>query len=222
MLVRETDSNIREVLTDVARRMYSSGMVSAYEGNISARTGDTVLITPTGICKGLLEPDMLVEVDLEGRQVKENGIFRASSETRLHTAIYKERPEIRSVCHTHAPYSTAFAIMNEPIVSDAYPEVRVLYDEIPVAGYGRPGSDDVWINALDIMKDHHIFLLANHGPVSVGTSVWDAFLRMESCESIARVLYIARTMGKEKELPSEEIEALREQYKRKFSPLIRP
>ncbi|MBR3843739.1 MAG: class II aldolase/adducin family protein [Christensenellaceae bacterium] len=222
MLVRETAENAAEVLADVARRMYQSGMVSAYEGNISVRIGDRVLITPSGICKGLLDPDMLVEVDLEGRQTKENGIFRASTETRLHTAIYQKRPEIRSVCHTHAPFSTAFAVLNQPITSNAYPEARTLYDEIPVAKYGRPNTDDIWQDVMRLIPENNILLLANHGPVSVGTTIWDAYLRMESCESIAKVLYYARQMGKEADLPAEEIEALQALYHRKFAPNVNP
>lgn len=222
MLIKETDLNAAEVLSDIANRMYNSGMVSAYEGNVSVRIGERVLITPTGICKGLMSPDMLVECDLEGRQTKENGIFRLSSETRLHTALYKARPNIRAICHTHAPFSTAFAILGKAITSDAYPEARTLYDEIPVAAYGRPGTDDIWKEAVELIQDNNIILLANHGPVAVGTSIWDAYLRMESCESIAKVLYYARSMGKEASLPKEEIEALREIHKNKFAPNVNP
>ena len=222
MLIKETDENVREVLADVARRMYNSGMVSAYEGNISVRVSDRVIITPSGICKGLLDPDMLIETDLYGNELSAPEGLRASSETKLHCAIYRTRPEIRSVCHTHATFSTAFAVIGKPIKTDAYPEMRTLYDYIPVAEYGRPSTDDIWKDVVRLIKDYHIVLMANHGPVSVGTSIWDAYLRMESCESIAKVLYYARQMGKEAYLPQEEIKALQKVYSERFSPKVKP
>lgn len=191
MLVNETDANAAEVLADVARRIYDTHMVSAFEGNLSVRIGDHILITPSGICKGLLDPDMLVETDLYGRETHPGGRFRASSEVRLHAAIYRTRSDVRSVCHTHSPYATAFAIRRRPLSTDQYPEVKTLYGEIPVAAFGTPGTDEIWQDVVRLIPDYNIVLMANHGPVSVGSSIWEAFLRMESCESIARVLYLA-------------------------------
>ncbi len=222
MLIKETEANAKEVLADVAARMYNSGMVSAYEGNISVRIGDRVIITPSGICKALLDADMLVETDLYGNELFAPDGLYASSETKLHCAIYRTRPEIKSVCHTHATFSTAFAVINKPIKTDAYPEMRTLYDYIPVAKYGRPSTDDIWQDVVRLIKDYHIVLMANHGPVSVGTTIWDAYLRMESCESIAKVLYYARQMGREAYLPKEEIKALQKVYSEKFSPKVKP
>lgn len=95
---------LRRKICQAARQIAQAGYVAANDGNLSARCSDGgVLITPSGVYKGDLEEDMLLEVDLEGRVL--SGTGRPSSESPMHLALYRTRPEVGGVVHTHAPYS---------------------------------------------------------------------------------------------------------------------
>ena len=115
-----------------AKLLYARNMVNAYEGNVSVRLGQTLLITPTAVCKEELEPEDLVEVDLEtGETVWAKPGRAASSELKLHLTVYRTRPDVGGVAHAHPHFATAYAIRGAAIETRAYPELMVLYDRIP-------------------------------------------------------------------------------------------
>ena len=211
----------RSEVLRAARFLYDRRMVNAFEGNVSLRTGDTLLITPSQVCKGELTEDDLVEVDIAtGETVRAKPGRIPSSEVKVHLTVYRTRPDIRSVCHAHPPAATAFALRGEAIETCGYPELIVLFGKVPVARYGRPSTWAVCDGIPDILKDYDCFLLENHGLVTCGPTAMDAAWRLESIESIAEVLSRARMMGGEKPLPPGEVEAINRTRLEKRNPSL--
>ena len=196
-----------------AKLLYSRFMVNAYEGNVSVRLGDSILVTPSAVCKEELEADDLVEVDIAtGETLYAKSGRVPSSETKMHLCIYKSRADVMGVAHAHPPFATAYAVAGKPIETRAYPEMRVLYDRIPLCRYGRPGTDDVNVDIPEVINTHDVFLLSNHGLVAAGPSAMTAAYRLEGVESIAKVLTLTHLHGGESALPRAELDALRDIY----------
>ncbi|MDO4573537.1 MAG: class II aldolase/adducin family protein [Clostridia bacterium] len=197
--------NVKADVLKAAKLLYARQLVNAYEGNVSARAGDSLFITPSQVCKEELEADDLVEVDIpSGETVWARPGRRASSECKMHLCCYRARPDIRGVAHAHPPYATAFAIRRRPIETMGYPEMMLLFGRVPVCRYGRPSTEAVCDEIPAVLVDYEAFLLANHGLCTVGASAMEAAYRLESIESIARVLTIARQDGGEWALPEAE------------------
>ncbi|MDO8686284.1 MAG: class II aldolase/adducin family protein [Clostridiales bacterium] len=203
---------IRSNIVEVSKLLYSKNLATAFEGNISVIEDDKIYITPSAICKGFLTEDMLVVMDLEGNVLE--GKYKPSSETKMHLAAYRNRPDIKSVIHAHPPYATAFAVANKPIETKAYPEMILLFEKIPLAAYGTPSTDEIYYCIDQYVKDYDIILLANHGVIAFGSNVYDAFFKLESAEGIAKVLILAGQLGGEKELPQNKLEELYELRKK--------
>ena len=203
--------NYRDIL-DLSKIIYDKGMVNAFEGNLSVRTGEGLLITPSQTCKGFLKEDMLVETDMQGKVTKGNR--KPSSEILLHLEAYSIRKDIHAVIHAHSPYATAFAVANKPIETKAYPEMIVLFGEIPLVKYGTPSTPDICADLKNHLHDHDVVLLANHGIVAIGKDL--NFFKLESAESIAKVLLLSHMLGGEFELPPDEVCKLHEMGKKGF------
>ncbi len=199
---------IKREIIEVSQLLYSKNMVTAYEGNVSYCDSGKVYITPSAVCKGFLTEDMLVAMDMEGNILE--GTYKASSEYKMHLDIYRSRTDIRAVVHAHPPYATAFAVANQPIETNAYPEMIVLYDKIPLAAYGTPSTDEVYCGIHEYIKEYDVILLANHGLVAFGEDVYDAFFKLESVEGIAKVLTLTKLIGGEKALPQNKLYELYE------------
>jgi len=207
-------NSIRSEIVRIAKIMYEKNMVNALEGNVSVKDGDQIYITPTSVCKGYLEEDMLVIVNESGEIIE--GIYKPTSEMRLHLACYKLRPDISSVVHTHSPYATAYAIANKPIKTSAYPEMIIAFDQIPVLAYGTPSTDEVHAELSKYIDKIDVFLISRHGIVSVGHDLNDAFFKIEAAESIAKTLSIANSLGGEAALSKSQIDVLYQMRKKNF------
>jgi len=204
-----TDNEIRTQIVEIADALYKKGMVNSYEGNVSYNDNGRVYITPSQVCKGYLKNEMIVVVDMDGNVIEANEGYNVSSEVKMHLACYKLRKEIRAVVHTHSPYATAYAVANKPVTTKAYPEMLIVFGQIPLAKYGTPSTDDIHAGFADIINDDYdVFLIANHGIISIGGDLFDAFFRIEAAENIAKVLTITKQLGGEKELPEDELELL--------------
>jgi len=218
-MTHDFDTKARQVLA-AAKLLYERNMVNAYEGNVSVRLGDSLLITPSQVCKAELTPQDLVEVDIAtGETVIANNGRAASSEAKMHICCYLARPDIQGIAHAHPPAATAFALCGLPIETGAYPEMMILYGKVPICRYGRPGTQAVCDDIPGVLSDYDTFLLANHGLTAVGASPIEAAYRLEAIESIARVLLNVRALGPEATLSKREIielEALRVQKRREY------
>ncbi len=195
----------RESICAIGKRMYEKGFVASNDGNISVRVGENALwMTPTGVSKGSLTPDMLIKLDLDGNQLA--GTRKKSSEAAMHLRIYRENPALRAVTHAHAPFSTAFAVAGLPLdCPRIYPEALVQLGEIPLAPFAVPGTQEVPDSVAPFCGSCKGVLLANHGPVTWGTSPEEAFNRLEALENFARItLYAKFILGRTREISAEQ------------------
>ncbi|MBK8946890.1 MAG: class II aldolase/adducin family protein [Ignavibacteriae bacterium] len=201
---------LKKQIVEVGKRMYDRGYVASNDGNISAKVDDEkVVITPTGVSKGFLTPDMMVVVDMNGKTL--NGNKKASSEVFMHLQVYKDRPDVRSVCHSHPPYATGFAVAGIPLDKCVLPEVIIALGNIPIVEYGTPGTDEFYKPVVPLLKDYDAFLLANHGALTVGKDVLNAYHKMETLEHFAHIAFVAQQVGSIKTLNKDQVKKLTDQ-----------
>ncbi|MCL6613336.1 MAG: class II aldolase/adducin family protein [Firmicutes bacterium] len=204
-----SEYQLRRDIVEVGRRLWIRGYVAANDGNISVRLGpDDFLCTPTGVSKGFMTPEMLIRVD--GRGAVKAGDLKPSSEIKMHLAVYRDRPDVAAVVHAHPPISTAFAVAGVPLSKCILPEVILTLGRIPLAAYGTPSTDEIPRAIAEYLKDHNAFLLENHGALTLGADVFQAYYRMETMEHFAAISLAARQLGGERELPPERIGQLME------------
>ena len=198
------DYEIKKSIVDVAHMMSDRGLVGTYEGNISVKDGNKVYLTPSGQSKELLTEGKIIVTDLDGKVLE--GQLTPTSETPMHTTVYKIRPDVKSVVHCHAPFCTAYAQANIPIESKISPEFMILFGKVPVIPYGTPGTLDIIKGIDEYLKDYDVVLLANHGVLAVGSSPLEAFSKTLSLEMLLRTEFIRKTIAGDKntDLPEAE------------------
>jgi L-fuculose-phosphate aldolase len=185
----------RELMCEIGRRIYNKGFAAANDGNISYKLAeDRVLCTPTRVSKGFMKPDDLCIVDLDGKQI--SGKRKRSSEILLHLTIMRARADVRSVVHCHPPHATAFAVAREPIPKCVLPEIEVFLGEVAISPYETPGGQKFADTVLPYVKDTETILLANHGTVTYGTDLEDAYFKTEIIDSYCRILLLAKQLGR--------------------------
>lgn len=190
---------LRSEMCDLGRRLWQRGLVGACEGNLSCRLDeDRLLCTPSGVSKGHLKPNDLVVVDREGRPL---GKGKPSSELDLHLTIYRHRPDCRAVVHAHPPIATGFALAHMEIPDNLLPEAAMVLGPVALVPFGMPGTPELGRAITPYLADHKTFLLAHHGAVALGSSLFDAYARMETLERIAHAVLVARLLDGPKSLP---------------------
>ena len=199
--------HLAQAVLQVGRLMYERQYIVATEGNISVRLNDDhILATPSGLCKGLLDESDLVVIDTSGRVVR--GHRRVSSEIKMHLAVYAERPDVRAVVHAHPPYAIACMLAGISFDRPVLAEQVVFMGRVPVAPYARPSTEAVPESIRPFIRQTDFVLLDNHGSLTVGTTVWDAYYKLEMLENAARMYYLASCQGPVRELPPEEVPEL--------------
>ena len=198
------------------RRLYESGMINMFEGNISVRAGDVILMTPSQMEKEKITPAMITEMDIDGNVLNEPEV-KASSEYKLHLAVYRLRDDIRAVVHTHSTYATACAVSGIPVAGNMAEIFMFFGGEIPVCTYGAPGSEAIYADfpRYFVDEDRDAVLLANHGVVTAGRTLAEAYSKTEAAEKIAKINAIVRESGSELVLPEEEREKLLDFYRKR-------
>ena len=186
----KNEAGARREICRIGALLYQREYVAACDGNVSVRLApDLVLCTPTSVCKGMMEPDELVLVDMQGRQ--KQGKRRPSSELEMHLLFYRLRPDITAVVHAHPPTATGFAAaglcLEVPLAADV---VR-----IPLADYGTPGTPQLSTAMRPFIPIHNAILMANHGVVTCGPDLLDAYLKLESVEHYAKINRVSRQIG---------------------------
>jgi L-fuculose-phosphate aldolase len=189
--------------------MYEKGFVAANDGNISVRLDSLhaarFLTTPTGVSKGFMTPESMVVVDLEGRSISAG---KPSTEIQMHLFVYRERPDVQAVVHAHPLYATGFATAGLALEQCVTPEIITTLGAIPLAPYGTPSTKKLPETLRPFIHHHDAFLLANHGAVTVGKDLWEAYYKMERLEHYAHVVFVARQLGGEKVLPQRQAQEL--------------
>ena len=201
---------IKREIVQVAHMMSDRGMVGTYEGNISARDGNRMYVTPTAHSKELLTEEQVITRDLAGNPLE--GDLAPTSEVPMHTRCYELRPDIGSVIHCHAPYATAFAQANLPVESRISPEFLTILGKVPLLRYGRQGTPAIIADLPEYIDDYDVFLLANHGVLAVGETAMEAFSKTLSLEMLLKTEVIRRAIadGTDSSLSDEECAALLE------------
>ena len=198
-----TVNEIKQQICEIGHRVWQQGWVAANDGNITVKlSDDRFLATPTGISKSFLVPEMIIEIDGEGKVVDGNTKYRPSSELPMHLRCYRERDDVRAVVHAHPPTATGFAIANIPLDKYTMPEAIISLGSVPIAKYGTPSTQEVPDAVAVYLPDHDVMLLQNHGAISVGADLITAYYRMECLELFAKTSLVARQLGGEKERDS--------------------
>lgn len=200
-----------EQIVEVCRLMHQRGYIAAGDGNVSVRIGDRrILVTPSGARKGFLSPKDMVLCDLDGAPVRgEKG--RPSSETMMHTLIYRERPEINAVVHAHPPCAIAHTIAGVGLDSPLMPEVYCELGEIVTIPYTTPTTTEVPDKLREYLSCRVALIMERHGSITMGDTLAKAYDRLEVLEHTARISMMANSLapGGVKGLDGEQLQKLR-------------
>ncbi|PCI34208.1 MAG: aldolase [Elusimicrobia bacterium] len=202
--MKPTEKQLRQQVLDVGKRMSAQGFVAATDGNISTRLpSGLLLVTPSGVPKGELKDEDLVVVDDKGN--KRFGRLKPTSEFRMHLKIYKFRPDVQAVVHAHPPISTGFACAGIPLDQPIATEVILQLGKVPLAPYGTPGTPELPETLMCCIRDHNAMLMANHGAVSYGKDLKQAWGRMETVEQFAKIMLVTKVLGQQKALSDTDV-----------------
>ena len=198
----------REQICRVGGLLYDRGYAAANDGNLSVRVGeDRLLITPSGVGKGRMTPDMLLVTDLDGQVVE--GDRQPSSETKMHLMVYRRRPDAGAVVHAHPPVSTAFAVCRRGLETPYLAELAAGLGTVPCTpSFAMLSTDEVPESVEPYLPDHNAVLLANHGALAWGADLWEAFDRLETVEHTAKIVLNAEALGGGVPLTAEEVARL--------------
>jgi L-fuculose-phosphate aldolase len=210
---RITEHELRREMVRVGRLMWERGYVAATDGNLSARLGsDRLLVTPSGLSKGFLSAEELVVMRLN-EETSPHASYRGrgqrpSSEILMHLEVYRLRPDVRAVVHAHPPLSIAFSIAGVSLARCVLPEVIVTLGGIPTAEYATPGTAEVPGSIRRAVQEYDALLLAHHGSLTLGGTLWEAYLRLEKVEHTAQITLAAQQLGGVKTLSPQAVEKL--------------
>ena len=183
---------------NTAKKAQRDGLCKHKSGNFSARDAETgyVVITPTSVDReDLVVPDMIV-MDLDANVIENQTGLRPTSESLMHLEIYKTRPDVMAVAHTHSMYATVFAVLNKPVPAVVYEiaNLKCSKTRIPVAPYGRPGTPALAESVVEPCKEADVFLLQGHGAVAVDeTNIEEAYLKAAYLEELSELYHHALT-----------------------------
>lgn len=203
------EKQLRAQICELGHRLWQREYVASNDGNISViMSPDTVLCTPTGVSKGFMTPDMLIKIDRQGKKL--DGYLKPSSEIKMHLRVYDERPDICAVIHAHPPTATGFAVAGVPLTNMVLPEIIITLKAIPLAKYGTPSTPEIPDALMPFLQEYDAFLLENHGALTLGKDLLDAYHKMEQVEGFARISLTARLLGSERALPPQDVDRLLE------------
>ena len=200
---------IRKQIVEIGKRIWNRGYVASNDGNITVKLNeDEILTTPTGVSKGFMTLDMIIKCDKTGKVVAGSRDFRPSSEVKMHLDIYRERPDIASVVHAHPPYATSFAVAGIPLNKCVLPEAIIVIGAVPIAPYGLPSTMEIPDRARPYIQKSDAILLENHGALTLGSDLLNAYHKMETLEHTASIVWKAIQLGNLNVLPGEERDRL--------------
>ena len=203
---------LKQQVCEKALEAYRTGLFEGTCGNLSVYDRETgrVVITPSCFPYEQYTPADMVVIDLHGDVLE--GRHKPSSEWIMHTMVYKEKPEVNAVLHTHSPYASSFAVRNEGVPCILVEMLPTIGGDIPLAKFGMPGTDEVGREAVKALKGRGGCLLANHGVLAVGADLGQAFDRAGYIENAAKICALAQSSGTAVVLKPEVVEAVRVHY----------
>ncbi len=187
---------LKERMCDIGRRMWAKDYTDGNGGNLTIRVGDNlVLCTPTLISKGFMTPDDIALIDLDGKQLA--GSRKRTSEAMTHIGIMKRQPMCKACCHAHPPHATAFAVAKVQPPTCLIPEADIFLGKIAIAPYQTPGSQENADTVGEVGKDNQCVLMANHGVITWGKDIEDAYWKMENADAYCKTIWVASQLGKD-------------------------
>ena len=207
---RVAEYELRQEMVRIGRLLWERGYVAATDGNLSARLGaDRLLVTPSGLSKGFLGEGDLVVMGLEGGQTSAGGrTGQPSSEIQMHLEVYRQRPGVSAVVHAHPPTAIAFSIAGVSLARCVLPEVIVTLGGIPTTEYATPGTPEVSGSIRQALRGYDAIVMAHHGSLTVGKTLWEAYLLLEKVEQTAQITLAAQQLGRVHTLPPEAVAKL--------------
>ena len=205
---------LRAELAELHAELPRHGLVSWTSGNISVRVPgkELMVIKASGIPFEELTPETMVVCDLFGTVV--DGNLAASSDAMTHGYVYRHRPDVGGVVHTHSPYATAFAARGEAIPCVLTAMADEFGGEIPVGPFARIGDEEIGRGIVDVLAEHRspAVLMRNHGVFTIGPTARDAVKAAVMCEDAARTVHLAQALGEPEHLTRKDIDALFDRY----------
>ena len=200
---------LRKELAEITHEIYQKGYTPPLNGNMSVRLDSQhILITPSYVYKKLVRADNILKVRMDGQVVDSSN--KPSIETGMHIAIYQRRPDINGIIHAHPRNTSVFAVAQKPVDISIMPEAVYLLGSIKCIDYFMPGTMELKVAVEQFAADYDIFLLYNHGMITVGRDLCEAFYRLETLELCAELELKAITLGGAVTLPQMEINKLLE------------
>lgn len=204
----KSERTLREEMIRFSHLCYERHLLVAMDGNLSCvlPNGD-ILCTQAGCHKGLLTDEHLVVIDRQGKKLRGRG--NPTSEMAMHLACYQERPDCKAIVHAHPPLAIAFTIADQSLAQCVLPEVVLTLGTVPTVAYETTGTKGLADALRPYVRNHDAVLMDRHGAVTLGTSLLDAFCKLETLEHTAKITATARSLGGIKTLPPDEAVALR-------------
>ena len=205
----QNEYELKKLIVDIGKRIWTRGYVASNDGNITVVLNENeILTTPTGVSKGFMTTDMIIKVDRTGKVISGNSKYRPSSEVKMHLEVYKERPDIKSVVHAHPPYATSFAVAGIPLNKCVLPEAVIVIGSVPMAPYALPSTMEIPDSIKPLIKNSDAILLQNHGALTLGSDLLNAYHKMETLEHTADIVWKAIQLGNVNVLPEFEKDRL--------------
>lgn len=204
--------SIRTELVKLHLMLPKSNLVTWTSGNVSIRDKETgyVVIKPSGLMYEDLTPEDMVVIDLDGKVIE--GRLKPSSDTASHLYVYRHRPDVFGVVHTHSPYATAFAAIGQPIPVYLTAQADEFGGPIPCGKFALIGGEEIGKVIIESIGSSPAILLKNHGVFTIGTSGKAAVKAAVMVEDVARTVWLAKQVGEPDEIPAEMVEKLHYRY----------
>ena len=200
---------LNKLMCQVGHRIWLRGYCAGHEGDHSLRLGDDrLLCTPAAASVGFLEPQQVCLVDMEGKPVEPNPTgCQPTGELGLHLAIYRHRPNVKAIIHSHPPHATAFAVANVPIPEGIHPQAELCLGKVPIARYATPSSAALADSVTQLVGPQtNTVILGNHGTVSFSDQgLLDAYAKLEIVDAYCRILLLAVPLGRVKTLSDHQL-----------------
>jgi len=204
-----SDHESRMEILRYCKMLHEHSLIAATDGNVSVRISqNSVMITPTCLCKGMLSAEDLVVVDMQGHKLL--GFRDVSSEVDMHMTVYRLRPDVNAVVHAHPPTATGFAACGLALDQALISEVLLSLGAVPLAHYATPGTSELSESLEPLIPHHDAVLMANHGVVTYGGNIEQAYMNMETVEHFAKIALVVKQLGCASPLRGEQISKLDE------------
>jgi len=196
----------RKEVAHFMRRLYEQKLTTTSGGNVSLRIDNIVLITASQTDKAIIDESQIGLITMKGNNLSEN--LKISMESKMHLAIYSRRPDVKAIVHAHPIFSTSFAIAGKEIKTNLASEARAILGVPVKSAYVLMGTQELADKVADASLKGNVILMENHGILTVGENLLQAYDRMEVLESAAKMTFITTLLGGGKELTDEELKSI--------------